>query len=118
MGFLSRRRDPNRDLARAIAKRGVRTRGTIDSIQRDGTEVTVRLRFTAQGVAREQTVTVRQTMAPQAQVGLEPGEPVEISYDADAPETVLIWGSPKYRVTETGAVVRAVDVEGGETSIP
>ena len=74
----------------------------------------MRVRFRAEGAAADTVTTVTQAMAPQARVGLEPGAPVSLSYDRDAPETVLIWGSPRYSVTESGAVVRVVDVEGGE----
>jgi hypothetical protein len=55
-------------------------------------------------------------MAPQTRVGLEPGEPVELSYDREDPAAIVIWGSPKYRVDESGAVVRVVDLAGGETA--
>jgi len=113
MGLFSSRSDPRKDLAKAIAKRGVRVRGTLDTVEADGTEVTARVRFTTES-GEDMDVTVVQLMAPQNQVGLDPGEPVEISYDRDDPNVVLIWGSPKYRVNEAGAVVRIVDIEGGE----
>jgi hypothetical protein len=114
MGFLSRRPDPAKELARAIARRGVRTRGTVETFELAGDVATVRVRFRAEGAAADTVTTVTQAMAPQVRVGLDPGAPVSLSYDRDAPETVLIWGSPRYSVTESGAVVRVVDVEGGE----
>jgi hypothetical protein len=114
MGFLSRRADPSRELARAIAKRGVRVRGTVEAFELNGDVAVVRVRFRAQGAPADTVTTVTQTMAPQVRVGLEPGAPVTLSYDRSEPETVLIWGSPRYRTTETGAVVRVVDIEGGE----
>ena len=114
MGFLSRRPDPAKELARAIARRGVRTRGTIEAFSLAGDVATVRVRFRPEGAAADTIATVTQTMAAQVRVGLEPGAPVTLSYDRDAPETVLIWGSPRYAMTESGGVVRVVDVEGGE----
>ena len=114
MGLFSRRSDPTRDLARAIATRGVRVRGTVETFDLEGDVAVVRVRFRVEGAGADTVVTVRQPMAPQVQVGLEPGAPVSLSYDRDDPNTVLIWGSPLYRTTEEGAVVRAVDVEGGE----
>ena len=114
MGFLSRRADPAKELARAIATRGVRTRGTVEAFELAGDAATVRVRFRPAGAAVDTVTTVTQAMAPQTRVGLEPGAPVSLSYDRDAPELVLIWGSPRYATTESGAVVRVVDVEGGE----
>jgi hypothetical protein len=114
MGFLSRRADPTKELARAIARRGVRVRGTVEAFELAGDVATVRLRFRPQGAAEDTVTTVTQPMAPQVRVGLEPGAPVMLSYDRDDPQTALIWGSPRYRTTETGAVVRVVDIEGGE----
>ena len=115
MGLFSRKKDPKAELAEIIVKRGVRLRGTVESFAVEGNTATVRVRFAPEGQG-ERSVTVVQDMAPQAQVGLEEGAPVELSYDREDPERVLIWGSPLYRTTEEGAVVRAVDVQGGERS--
>ncbi len=93
----------------------MRLRGTVESFALDGATAAVGVRFAPEGQG-ERTVTVVQDMAPQAQVGLEAGAPVELSYDREDPGTVLIWGSPLYRTTDEGAVVRAVDVQGGERS--
>ena len=114
MGLFSRRGDPSKDLARAIATRGVRVRGTVEAIDLTGDVAEVRVRFRAEGATADTVTTVRQAMAPQVRIGLEPGAPVTLSYDRDDPGTVLIWGSPRYGTTENGAVVRVVDVEGGE----
>ncbi|HEX5911004.1 MAG TPA: DUF3592 domain-containing protein [Thermoleophilaceae bacterium] len=115
VGLFSRKKDPKQELAEVIVNRGVRVRGTVESFAVDGATATMSVRFAPEGQG-ERTVTVVQDMAPQVQVGLEPGAPVELSYDRDDPSTVLIWGSPLYRTTEEGAVVRAVDVQGGERS--
>ena len=113
MGLFSRKKDPKQELAEVIVKRGVRVRGTIESFALDGQTATLAVRFTPEGQG-QRTVTVVQAMSPQAQVGLEPGAPVELSYDREDPGRILIWGSPLYRTTDEGAVVRAVDVQGGE----
>jgi hypothetical protein len=113
-GFLSRRADPTKELASAIARRGVRVRGTIESIAFDGDLATARVRFRPEGATNEIVATATHNLAQQSRVGLEPDAPVTLSYDRDDPQTVLIWGSPRYGTTESGAVVRVVDVEGGE----
>jgi hypothetical protein len=114
MGLFRRREDPKKALAKAIAKRGVRVRGTIESFEhRDGT-ATARVRFRPEGAGADRVEVVRQDMPTQLTAGLEPGAPVDLSYDRDDPTAIVIWGSPRYRTTEEGAVVRAVDIEGGE----
>jgi len=113
--FSKKPKDPKQELAELIVKRGVRLRGTVEEFALEGNRATVRVRFTPEGQA-ERSVTVVQDMSPQAQVGLEPGAPVELSYDREDPGRILIWGSPLYRTTEEGVVVRAVDVQGGERS--
>ena len=104
MGLFSRQ-DPDKELARRIVTRGVRVRGTIVEAHDDGERWSVTVRFAPEG-APERTVVVGQRFAPQNAVGLEAGEPVELSYDREDPGTVLIWGNPRYRVTHHGAVVR------------
>ena len=115
MGLFSRRTDPDRELAAAIGVRGVRVRGTIESASVEGDRHVFSVSFEAVAGERR-TVTVSQRMAPQTLVGLEPGEPVEVSYDAEDPGVAVIWGSPKYATTERGDMVRRVDFEGGEDS--
>jgi hypothetical protein len=114
MGFFSRKPDPAKELARAIATRGVRVRGTVESIAFDGDLATIGVRFRPEGAAVDTVATATHNLAPQSRVGLEPDAPVTLSYDRDDPQTVLVWGSPRYSTTENGEVVRVVDVEGGE----
>jgi len=116
VGLFSRRKDPDRELAAAIAKRGVRVRGTIESASMDGERHVFEVGFETEDTGERRTVTINQRMAPQTLVGLEPGEPVEISYDSEDPDVAMIWGSPKFATTERGDVVRRVDLEGGERS--
>ena len=116
MGLFSRRKDPDSELAAAMAKRGVRARGTIKSVAAEGDRHVLSVSFAVEGTGEQRTVTISQKMAPQMLVGLEQGEPVEISYDSENPSTAMIWGSPKFTTTEQGAVVRRVDLEGGEGS--
>jgi hypothetical protein len=114
MGLFSRRKDPDRDLAAAIAKRGVRARGKIEAVDRDGEHHVFTVTFPLAGPGGQETATIRQRMTRQALVGLEPGEPVDISYDEADPAVAIVWGSPNYTVTEAGDVVRRVDLAAGD----
>ena len=71
----------------------------------------MRLSFTPEGGAPV-IVDVAQRMPKQTLVGLEPGKPASIMYDAEDPQKVVVFGSPHYKVLESGEVVRIVDVEG------
>lgn len=116
MGLFPRRKDPDQLLAEAIVKRGVRVRGEIVSAVDEADAWRVVVRFTPVGQdARE--AEVRRRLSPDLQVGLDAGEPMSLSYDRENPERVVLWGNPRYRATETGAVVRVVDFEGGERSL-
>jgi hypothetical protein len=113
MGLFGRKKDPRKELAEAIARRGVRTRGKITGMRPlDGPnefEFTISYAPEGQGT---RTVLVQQAMAPQTLHGLAAGEPVELSYDRDDPSVAMVWGSPHYRVIE-GNVVRVEDVPPG-----
>jgi hypothetical protein len=114
VGLFGRKKDPRDQLAAAIAKRGVRARGTIDSIRETGAapnEYEAMVSFTPEGGAAS-VVRIVQAMPPQTLHGLEPGEPVDISYDRDDPSVAMIWGSPKYKTID-GHVVRVEDVPPG-----
>ncbi len=108
--MLGRRKDPDRELARAIAKRGRQARAVVESIDTSGERARMRLSFTPEGGAPV-LVDVEQAMPKQTLVGLEPGRPASIMYDADDPQKVVVLGSPHYRVTKSGDVVRIVDLE-------
>jgi hypothetical protein len=113
MGLFSRRKDPDKALAGAIARRGVRVRGEILAVSPEGDRHAITVRFAPEGKSAR-TLTVHQRFNAKTLVGIEPGQPVSLSYDRDDPAVVLIWGNPRYTTTKQGAVVRAVDVEGGE----
>jgi hypothetical protein len=49
-------------------------------------------------------------MPKQTLVGLEPGQPASIMYDAEDPQKVVVMGSPHYRVTKSGDVVKIADL--------
>src|SRR5690242_9193750 len=113
MGLFRRSHDPERELAKAIATRGVRATATIESLRptgqtRDGgaAELELRLRFTDEaGVAV--VAVARQYMNDVTRTGLADGEPASISYDRDDPQQVVVWGSPRYVVVDGVAVPRA-----------
>ena len=116
MGLFGRDKDPERELAKAIAKRGVQAQARIESMHETGEtrgggvskEIELRLSFTPAGGSPAQ-VTVRQFLNDLTLTGLAPGEPASISYDRDDPTKVVIWGSPKYRIAEPGVPVRIDD---------
>ena len=108
--MLFRRKSPEWELAKAIAKRGRSARATIESIDASAQPVRMRLSFTPEGGAPV-LVDVAQKMPQQTLVGLEPGQPASIMYDAEDPQKVVVMGSPHYRVMENGSVVRVVDLE-------
>ena len=107
--MFGRRKDPVTELARAIAKRGVQGRAVVESIDASGDPVRMRLSFTPEGGAPV-LVDVAQRMPKQTLVGLEPGAPASIMYDAEDPQKVIVLGSPHYRVTKSGDVVKIVDL--------
>ena len=112
MGLFSRKKDPAKELAAAIARRGVRTRGTITGMRLlDGIDYEFTIAFAPEG-QKTRTVIIKQAMPEQTLHGLTRGEPVELSYDRDDPSVAMVWGSPHYRVIE-GNVVRVEDVPPG-----
>ena len=113
MGLFRRDADPQKELARAIAARGVRTIATVETmhpsaaeVPTTGAEVDFSLSFDPAG-----RVQVRQAMNHSTLAGVEPGEPVWISYDSEDPARVVIWGSPKYRTAEPGVPVPVPEAE-------
>lgn len=101
-----------RELAQAIAERGVRATAAVESMHTTGEtdrgggarEIEFRLRFTDKS-ARPVVATVTQFMNDVALTGIAAGEPISISYDRDDPRRIVIWGSPKYVVVEPGVAV-------------
>jgi hypothetical protein len=88
--------------AKAVAKRGVAARGTVEAMAATG-------RTRHEGVGREIAFTIRlDTPAGAVQVvtrqfmneltltGLAPGEPVSVLYDRDDPQCLVVMQSPRY----------------------
>ncbi len=88
--MFGRGKDPDKELARAIAKRGRQARAVVESIEL-GDPVRMRLSFTPEGGAPV-LVDVAQRMPEQTRVGLEPGQPASIMYDAEDPQKVVDLG--------------------------
>lgn len=118
---LRRTQNPERELAKAIAKRGVRTLATVKTLRATGEtradgiadEFELLLSFaTDQGSAPIQAV-VRQFMSRPKLAGVEAGQPVEVVYDPLDPAKLLVLGSPKYRIYDgTAVAVEQVDRAG------
>ena len=102
--------------AKAIAKRGVRATARIEAMSETGAtreevarEYEFELSFkTESGDSTE--VTTRQFMNDLTLTGLAPGEEAEISYDRDDPSTIVVHGSPKYRVIQSQGELVVVPV--------
>lgn len=117
MGFFRRRSKRDRELAEALAKRGVGGRATIVSMQPTGA--------TRDDVAREVEFTLdvelpdrqparvvhRQYMNRFTLHGLAPGEPARILYDRDDPTTLMIRGHPRFRTDVVGGEIVVVEVQ-------
>ena len=88
--------------AKAIATRGVAARAHIEAMNETGQ--------TRGEVAREIEVVTQQFMNDLTLTGLTPGEPASISYDGTNPTTVLVHGSPKYRIIQAQGALVAVPV--------
>lgn len=108
---LFRRDDDGR--ARSTAGRGVSACALVQDMRPTGEtkgagiarEYEFRLRYTPQGSPPIEVVT-RQLMNDLTLVGLAPGEPASVMYDAEDPTVVVIFGSPNYQIIEPGLVVR------------
>ncbi len=91
-----------KDLAKAIAKRGAPGQAMITAMSTTGQtrsggaakEIEFRLRLEVAGTAYEPVV--RQFMNDLSLTGLAPGEPVSVLYDRDDPAVLIVMQSPKY----------------------
>ena len=114
MGLFSRKPDPDRDRAKAIAKRGVGAKAQIEAVRATGEtrgdgvgrELELTLAFTTRDGAPYRAV-VKQYFNDITATGLEPGEVAEIMYDREEPSTVVVMGSARYRVVD-GVLVEVV----------
>ena len=114
MGLFSRKPDPDRDRAKAIAKRGVGAKAQIEAVRATGEtrgdgvgrELELTLAFTTRDGAPYRAV-VKQYFNDITATGLEPGEVAEIMYDREEPGTIVVMGSARYRMID-GALVEVV----------
>ena len=96
--------DPDKELAKAIAKRGVAGRATVVDM-REGEEGRHEFTLELNGAQCR----VSQRMNKYTLHGVAPGEPLSVMYDREDPSRVVIMGHANYRVTEHG-VVKVEDV--------
>ncbi len=91
-----------KDLAKAIGKRGVPGQAMITAMSTTGQtrsdgaarEIEFSLRLEVAGTTYEPVV--RQFMNDLSLTGLAPGEPVSVLYDRDNPAVLIVMQSPKY----------------------
>ena len=109
MGLFSRRRDPERERARAIATRGVQAVARVEAMRETGVtkgpakEVGFRLRFTPDG-GTPAVVDISQMMNDTTLTGLGPGVDASISYDRDDPTVAVVWHAASVRIVDGIAV--------------
>ena len=104
MGIFKRDKDPEKELARALAKCGVAGEATILEMSETGatrTESAVRefdftLSFAPAGAPAPIVTHARQFMSDVALTGLAPHQPVSILYDSEHPHMVMVLQSPKH----------------------
>ena len=104
MGLFGKGKDgatgAEKDLAKAIAKRGVPGEATIAAMTPTGQtrggevgkEIEFSLRLEVTGTAYEPVV--RQFLNDLTLTGLAPGEPVSVLYDRDDPANLIVMQSP------------------------
>lgn len=107
MGLFKKRDDPERELAKAIGKRGLAARADIESVRatgatRDagaGRELELTLSFATRDGAPVRAV-ARQYFNDLTAVGIEAGEAAEIMYDREDPQRFVVLSSARYRIVD------------------
>jgi hypothetical protein len=109
MGLFRRKRDPDREVAEAIGKRGLGARAEIEAARPTGEEheLELTLSFVTRDGASVRAV-VRQRFNELTAVGMEAGEAADIMYDREDPQRVVVMSSARYRIVE-GQLVEVVD---------
>lgn len=117
MGLFRRKPNPDKELAAALAKRGVGGRATVVAMRETGNvrqEVAREVEFTLDLAlpdgAAVRTVH-RQYMNRYTLHGLAPGEPVRVLYDRDDPQTIMVRGHPRFRTDVVGGEIVIVEVQ-------
>jgi hypothetical protein len=114
MGLLNRKPDPEKELAKALAARGVPGRATVIAMRETGAEregVAREIEFTLALPAAGGEVTHRQFMNRYTLHGLAPGEPARVLYDRDDPARLSVMGHPRFRTDYKGGELVVVEVE-------
>jgi hypothetical protein len=116
MGLFSRKQDPEAELAKALATRGVRGRATVVSMretgaERDGVakevEFVLDLAVEGQGTVR---VSTSQFMNRFTLHGLAAGEPARVLYDRDDPQKLMVEGHTRFRTEVVAGEIVVVEV--------
>jgi hypothetical protein len=117
MGLFRRTPNPEKELAAALAKRGVGGRATVVAMTETGNEreqVAREIEFTLD-LALPDGATVRtvhrQYMNRYTLHGLAPGEPASVLYDRDDPRTIMVRGHPRFRTDVVGGDIVIVEVQ-------
>jgi hypothetical protein len=117
MGLFRRKPNPEKELAAALAKRGVGGRATVVAMTETGNEreqVAREIEFTLD-LALPDGATVRtvhrQYMNRYTLHGLAPGEPASVLYDRDDPRTIMVRGHPRFRTDVVGGDIVVVEVQ-------
>jgi hypothetical protein len=117
MGLFGRKGSREKDLAKALALRGVQGRATVVSMRETGDEregVAKEIEFVLdlevpdQGTVRVET---SQYMNRYTAHKLAPGEPARVIYDRDDPQTVMVEGHARYRTDVVAGEIVVVEVE-------
>jgi hypothetical protein len=117
MGLFRRKPNPEKELAAALAKRGVGGRATVVAMTETGNEreqVAREIEFTLD-LALPDGATVRtvhrQYMNRYTLHGLAPGEPASVLYDRDDPRTIMVRGHPRFRTDVVAGDIVVVEVQ-------
>ncbi|MBS1880210.1 MAG: hypothetical protein JST31_11890 [Actinobacteria bacterium] len=117
MGLFSRKENPEKELAKALAVRGRQGRATVVSMretgnERDGIakeiEFTLDLELPEAGSTR---VVTSLYMNRYTLHKLAPGEPARVIYDRDDPQKLLVEGHARYRTEVVASEIVVVEVE-------
>jgi hypothetical protein len=117
MGLFGKKGNPEAELAKALAKRGVPGRATVVAMRETGRErdgVAKEIEFVLDLEARDQgtiRVETAQYMNRFTLHALAPGEPARVMYDREDPEKVLVEGHVRYRTDVVGGEIVVVEVE-------
>jgi hypothetical protein len=117
MGLFGRKGSPDKELAKALAKRGTPGRATVVSMRETGNE--------REGIAKEIAFVLDLEVPDQGTVRVEatqymnrytlhklaPGEPARVLYDRDEPRTLLVQGHARYRTDVVAGDIVVVEVE-------